>query len=101
MAYRSMVELIIDHISELPVNFTGVAISSGRNYFSYYLNGNPHRTDGPARFWKDLQAKNVLYVEFWLKGNYYKPAEKWFEALSEDEKILALFNADEWRNKTV
>lgn len=60
---------------------------------NYYKNGKHHRTNGPAAV-EYLNSENEK-IHFMLNGRYYRK-EEWFGLLSEDEKIEAFFNSDEW-----
>lgn len=67
----------------------------------YYFRGEFHRTDGPAII-KDIHGmENGPKPMFYLKSKRYYIEEQWFNDLSEDEKLKALFNVSEWRNKFI
>lgn len=70
-------------------NFTGKVIITDYDSIHYLENGQLHRIDGHAEIYPN-------YKQFWLKGFPFKK-EEWFNLLSEDEKIQALFNTDEWK----
>ena len=52
----------------------------------WFFNGNLHREDGPAVIHREGD------VEWWLNGNYFYRKETWFEALTEEQKIKALYS---------
>jgi hypothetical protein len=76
--------LKIKYTSEIPENFTGVAEYTSESK-AYYLNGKKHRVDGPA-----VEFVNG-YKEWFLNGIYYSQ-EEWFELLSEEDKLKAIWN---------
>jgi hypothetical protein len=55
---------------------------------SWYVNDKLHRLDGPAMVWPSGNNQ-------WYKNNVrFKNKEKFFEALTEAEKEIALFSED-------
>lgn len=62
---------------DVPENYVGLAI--GRYGFYKHLNSLDY-----------LRYPNRYHVR-------YDSSEEWFESLPEDEKIEALFRADEWK----
>jgi hypothetical protein len=54
----------------------------------WWINGRRHRVDGPA-----VIAYNNGYKEWWLNGFQLK-REKWWEMLSDEWKVKALFNGE-------
>jgi hypothetical protein len=71
-------------LREIPKNYTGVA-----EYFNgnkvWYLNGKLHREDGPA----------VEYIDgskSWYLMGIRHTQEEWFERLSEEDKLEAIWN---------
>lgn len=50
-----------------------------------------HRLDGAARIWK----RDPEYKEYYIYGIEYSK-EQWFGALTEEQKLQALFNISEW-----
>jgi hypothetical protein len=60
-------------------------ISDG--YKAWYWKGFFHRTNGPARIWGDGTK------EWWITGCCYTK-EKWWNLLSQNEKIAAAFNEE-------
>jgi hypothetical protein len=52
---------------------------------AWYLNGKTHRVDGPA-----VDYPNG-YKQWYLNGVPY-PQEEWFERLSEEDKLNAIWN---------
>lgn len=74
--------------------FSGKLILKDRSFIYkeiYLLNGLYHRTDGAAVMYHDDKTENI----FSLNGRVYHK-EDWFQALSEDEKIQALWNIEQW-----
>lgn len=90
------------HTQDVPKNFTGIVdlfwgpdsgISREEHFKIVYLeNKKYHRIDGPAEIFVST-GKGY----FWLNDKGYSK-ETWFKDLTEDEKIQALYNIDEWRN---
>lgn len=74
---------------ERPQGFTGSLVYE--LYTAFLKDGLYHNEDGPAVIYKD-----TLNYSFYLKVNYLS-FEKWFEQLTEEKKIQALFNINEWR----
>jgi hypothetical protein len=64
----------------------GPAIIFINAYKAWYFNGELHRDDGPAIVWDD----GVL--RWWLHGKWFSTKERWFEALSEEQKEKALYS---------
>jgi hypothetical protein len=63
----------------------GPAIELANGYKSWWLNGKRHREDGPA-----IEYPNG-YKQWYLNGVLY-PQEEWFERLSEEDKLEAIWN---------
>jgi hypothetical protein len=63
----------------------GPAIEYHNGYKSWYLNGKKHRIDGPAIEGSDGDKA------WWLNGIYLSQ-EEWFERLSEEDKLNAIWN---------
>lgn len=81
------------HAARQP-NFSGILIYHSEHdniaeTREYYKKGKYHRVDGPA--YLSTSGNPVFY----LHGKNYSK-EEWFEKLTEDQKMRALFNADEW-----
>jgi hypothetical protein len=99
--------LKVDVCYNVPHNYTGIAeLHTGSKY--WYLNGQRHRLDGPA-----IEFKNGS-KEWWFNGKKHRedgPAiedsnghkawylnginysqEEWFELLSEEDKLNAIWN---------
>lgn len=82
-------QLIECPYQEIPSLFTGVVkLSNGSMY--YMKEHILHRIEGPA-------VINGLGKQFFIEGKRFSDKEDWFNALSEEEKIIALFNLNEWR----
>lgn len=74
----------------LPRGYNGVALfADDLKLVHYYSNGKLHRIDGPA-----ITREELNY--FYLNGKRFYSLEEWFEALSEEEKEVAIFNMNEW-----
>lgn len=56
-------------------------------YKVWYHCGEKHRIDGPAVY--EDEAKR-----FYLRGKYFKTKEAFFDALTDEEKSIALFSED-------
>lgn len=90
----------------IPENFTGKIISEETNtHFyveTYVVDGKIHREDGLAMiYWKSKSYDEAFKsfrdeFDFYLKGILYKKTEEWFEQLTEEQKIQALFNIVDW-----
>jgi hypothetical protein len=66
----------------------GPAIEWPNGHKSWYVNDKLHRLDGPAMVWPSGNNQ-------WYKNNVrFKNKEKFFEALTEAEKEIALFSED-------
>lgn len=71
--------------------FTGIYIDKHGGEI-YYRNGKYHREDGPCYI---SVSGNPCFA---LKGRlFYK--EIWFSKLSEEQKMEALFNFNEWNQR--
>lgn len=73
-------------------NFTGKIEYTDTGCFIYVKNGKRHREDGIAVFPGFLPTPRP---GFYLNGIEYSK-EQWFEALTEEQRIQALWNVDEW-----
>lgn len=90
------------NILTLPANYTGKLIFKSKQEIiriDYYQDGVYHRIDGPAKHVIKIPGEEG--VAFHLKGKLYFKAEDWFEALTEDEKLIAIWNLNEWGKYTV
>jgi hypothetical protein len=65
----------------------GPAIESLNGSKHWYLNNKRHRVDGPAVEFSNGNKK------WYLNGVEY-PQEEWFEQLSEEDKLNAIWNLD-------
>jgi hypothetical protein len=63
-----------------------VICSDGCNH--WFQNGKLHRVDGPAIEYKDGD------IHWYLAGKEFKNKEAFFEALTDEEKSIALFSED-------
>jgi hypothetical protein len=63
-----------------------IETSGGSKFF--YQNGNWHRIDGPAIYYKDGRK------DWWLRGELFHTKEDFFNALTDEEKVIALFSED-------
>lgn len=61
----------------------------------YYLVGQLHNSEGPALLYFNNKLE-VIEKYYYKNGNRHSK-EEWFESLTEDEKIQALFNVGEWK----
>lgn len=93
-------EIIKIHINEnIPPGYTGIVhwyLGSDfdkTNFIWHVRNGILHRIDGPAMVYPN--DGRIYSLDFYLNDEAYSK-EEWYELLSEDEKVQALFNADEW-----
>jgi hypothetical protein len=68
-----------------PQNYTGV-VEYSMNIKEWYLNGELHRVDGPA-----IDYPLAGYQRWFLNGIEYSQ-EEWFEQLSEEDKLNAIWN---------
>jgi len=67
---------------------SGPAIECANGGKSWYQNGFLHRLDGPAVIYGDGE-------KCWYKNGYkFESKDKFFEALTEEEKQIALFSED-------
>jgi len=64
----------------------GPAIEYTDGKKSWWINGKLHREDGPAVEWGDGK------IEWLLNGTSFKTKEEWFEALSENQKMKAIYS---------
>ena len=64
----------------------GPAIENINGTEVWYRHGNLHRTDGPALINPDGT------VDWYICGECFNNKEEWFEDLSEDQKIKALYS---------
>ena len=65
----------------------GPAVEYGNGNKAWWQNGKLHRIDGPAVYNGELK-------QFYLRGEYFKTKEAFFEALTPEEKEIALFSED-------
>jgi hypothetical protein len=89
----------------------GPAIHYNEGLKMWYKNGRKHRLDGPAAEWPDgtkhwyksgkfhrldgPAVDSILFEKEWYKnGKKFKDKDAFFEALTEEEKKLALFSKD-------
>jgi hypothetical protein len=63
----------------------GPAIEYSNGDKHWFLNDKIHRVDGPA-----VEYANGTKV--WYLNGIYLPQEKWFERLSEEDKLKAIWN---------
>ena len=64
----------------------GPAIEYTDGKKSWWQYGKLHREDGPAVEWGDGK------IEWYLNNASYNTKEEWFEALSEDQKMKAIYS---------
>lgn len=76
---------------DMPNGFTGIRVD-WEGISDYYKDGKLHRIDGPAYNFPDNRG------DFYLNGMIYHSKESWFNDLTEEEQLKALFNIDEWKN---
>lgn len=88
-----MKDLYLTQFQAPPDNFTGRIVRPAS--IIYKIDGKTHRTDGPAIIWLAQWAEENS--EFVL-NNVILSKENWFGALTEDKKIQALWNIDEWKD---
>ncbi len=81
--------LVIHDWSDIPDNFTGVIFNNIKKSFGWLVSGEWHRDDGPA-----IQGSNGVKL-WYLKGFPYLQ-EKWFNALTLEQKEKAVWNMDQW-----
>lgn len=74
-------------------NYSGKIIWKDDNTTDYYLEGQSHRIDGRAIQYTAEKNDGC----FALRGETIYFAEEWFEKLTDEEKLQALFNIDEWK----
>jgi hypothetical protein len=72
------------YTSEMPIYYTGIVEYLNGNK-CWYLKGKLHRIDGPA-----IELKNGD-KRWYLNGIEYSQ-EEWFERLSEEDKLKAIWN---------
>lgn len=53
-----------------------------------------HREDGPAIIYSDPKREN----EFWISGKRYRDSQEYFEALTPEQKLKAIFNINELKS---
>ena len=63
----------------------GPAVEYCNGNKAWWQNGKLHRIDGPAVYNGELK-------QFYLRGEYFKTKEAFFEALTPEEKEIALFS---------
>jgi hypothetical protein len=67
----------------------------GENEF-WFKDGKCHREDGPAIIYpKGSPYFNKGYQEWWLNDRYLK-REEWWKAISDEMKLKALFNGENY-----
>jgi hypothetical protein len=66
----------------------GPAIISPSGYNAWFKMGKKHREDGPAIIYSDGSK------EYWL-NNRRLSKEKWWEEISNEQKLNALFNGED------
>ena len=66
----------------------GPAVEYRNGDKSWYQNGKQHRIDGPAVEWNNGDR------DWYLRGKYFESKEAFFEALTDEEKSIALFSED-------
>ena len=66
----------------------GPAVTDSNGYKLWFKNGVRHREDGPA-----LRFGNG-HKEWWLDGKLFLTKEAWWEALTPEMKVKALFNGE-------
>jgi hypothetical protein len=69
---------------DIPKKYTGIAEYHNGNKI-WYLNGLYHRVDGPA-----IEHSNG--DKFWYLNGVEYSQEEWFERLSEEDKLKAIWN---------
>jgi hypothetical protein len=69
----------------MPHRVDGPAIEQSGSKF-WLINGRYHREDGPAIIYSDES------VEWYLNGISFDKREEWFEALTEEKKVKALYS---------
>lgn len=79
--------------SEIPDNYTGIIDWYGASIL-HYKNGKEHREDGPAiiHHFIGFTGRQTCYC---LNGFRYSSKEYWFEHLTEEQKLRALWNINE------
>jgi hypothetical protein len=64
----------------------GPALISDDGNIEWWFNGKLHREDGPAViYWHGFK-------EWYLNGRYFSTKERWFDALSEEQKRKAVYS---------
>jgi hypothetical protein len=66
----------------------GPAIEYSNGAKSWYQNGERHRIDGPAI---EYSNGNKFYF---LRGQHFETKEAFFDALTDEEKEIAIFSED-------
>jgi uncharacterized Fe-S cluster-containing protein len=69
---------------DIPENYTGI-VEHPNGIKIWYLNGQRHRLDGPA-----IEYKNG--DKYWFLNGFNYSQEEWFELLSEEDKLNAIWN---------
>ncbi len=72
----------------------GPAVIHEDGYRCWCYKGLKHRVDGPAREWDKgnrFTFNGVEMKEWWLNDIHFDSEEKWFEALTEEDKLTYLF----------
>jgi hypothetical protein len=93
--------------SAIPENYSGICEYSNGDK-AWYLNGQLHRDDGPAfesiygdKHWHlngklhRVDGPAVEYpngIKYWLLNDVYYSQEEWFERLSDEDKLEAIWN---------
>jgi hypothetical protein len=65
----------------------GPARTWGDGTKEWWINDNLHREDGPAKIWPNGEK------EWWL-NYYFLSKEAWWESISDEMKVKALFNGE-------
>ncbi len=89
-------EFIVNDDRQITVHgkiFSGIVKYKGFGYVLYVVNGEVHRTDGPARLPYDEDSVVDYHKEYYYNGKIYNKNE-WFELLTPKEKQEAVWNFD-------
>lgn len=65
-----------------------VTYDSSTASYSFLINGEPHRTDGPA------QCGSKPWMKQWFLNGIRYPKEEWFSLLTEEQLAIALSNPE-------
>ncbi len=92
-SYMNHVDMVhalqINSLDDLNKNFTGVVYAYYSSCYLWLVNRIVHRDDGPA-----MISYNGDKI-WWLNGCIYSQ-EEWFDKLTPEQQIKALFNMDNW-----